>query len=177
MSITDLAGLTITHSEIETNAKSGDSIANDESNVTLDDVTGVALVQNTLIGDVHQDNVRISACELGPCGTTLTITFDNVAIRDTLPGAGGNNGISARSFSGADVSLVVVDSEFTNNRANGVIHNTNAGSSGSTSVSNSTFYGETVEINLGHQGERTRSTSSTIRFEINSGWSPTTAMH
>jgi hypothetical protein len=153
INVSDLAGLTITHSEIETNAKSPDSVANDESNVTLDDVSGVALVQNTLIRDVHQDNVRISSCESAPCGgTDLTITFDNVAVSDTLAGAGGNNGITVRSFNDADVSLIVVDSEFTDNRANGIQHNTNGSSSGATDVSDSTFYGETVDINIAHQG-------------------------
>jgi hypothetical protein len=147
-----LAGLTITHSEVETNAKSADSVANDESNVTLEDVSGVSLVQNTLIRDVNQDNVRISSCESGPCANSIDITFDNVAISDTLAGPGGNDGILVRSFNDANVALTVTDSEFTNNRANGIQHNTNGASSGSTTVSDSVFFGESVEINIAHEG-------------------------
>ncbi len=151
---TGLVGLTVTHTEVETNAKSTDSIANDESNVTLTDVSGVALFDNSLIRDVHQDNVRVSSCASGPCGgTSLSLTFDNVAISDTLSGGGGNDGILVRSFNDANVTLVVTNSEFTNNRANGIQHTTNdAATAGSTTVTGSVFYGSAVEINIAHQG-------------------------
>ncbi|MEA2002923.1 MAG: tandem-95 repeat protein [Actinomycetota bacterium] len=151
---TGLVGLTVTHSEVETNAKSADSIANDESNLTFIDVSGIALIDNSLIRDVNQDNVRISSCEAAACGgTSLAVTFDNVAIRDTLAGAGGNDGILIRSFNDANVALTVTNSEFTNNRSNGIQHNTNdAATAGSTTVTDSVFYGETVEINIAHQG-------------------------
>ena len=159
--ITNVNGFTAQHVEIESNAKSANSVAADEANLKAANLFGTALVQNSLIRDAFQDNVRISSCESAACGgASLDITFANVSVRDTLSGPGGNDGILIRSFNDGNVDLVVTGSEFLGNRANGVQHNTNdAATVGSTTVTGSTFDRNAVGINVGHQGTGTHTFS------------------
>ncbi len=149
-----IEGLTLQHCEVEGNAKSSDSVVNDEANIQLENVFGASLIANSLIRDVNQDNIRVSSCELGGCGgPTLNLTLDNVAVEDTLPGAGGNAGVLVRSFNDADVALTVNNSGLVRNRASAIQHTTNDPvTRGSTTVTNSTINRSANAVNVAHQG-------------------------
>lgn len=147
------SGLTMQHCEVETNAKSANSVANDEANIRFDNLFGTASISNSLIRDVNQDNIRVSSCEAASCGgPSLDLTLNNVSVRDTLPGAGGNVGLLVRSFNDANVDLTVTGSEFLGNRSVSVQHNTNNSSQGSTVVMNSTMDRNANAISVAHQG-------------------------
>ena len=157
---TGLNGLAVLHTEVVNNAKSADSVANDESNVRLVNVAGTATVQNSSISDVQETNFWV----IGNAASTLQLNISNVLIATTAQDSNGGGGLQASLSGSYDLRLSVSNSSLQNNYTRGVQYAANGSSRGTVSVSNCMIEGSFVAIDIANNA----STAQDVRFDVSS---------
>ncbi|WP_425088811.1 beta strand repeat-containing protein [Stappia sp.] len=149
----NVANITIINSEIFSNATVSGVAAPDIHNVHFDELTGAgSTVTNSLFHSSYENIFTVENSS-----GTLTIDMNNVEIRDTNAGAGGNIGLLFDMTSSAQINATVRNSTFLRNRSRGVAFYSNSGTTGgSITISNNTFNDNIfVPIDIAHQSNAT----------------------
>jgi hypothetical protein len=149
----NVANITIINSEIFSNATDSGVAGPDIHNVHFDELTGAgSTVTNSLFHSSYENIFTVENSS-----GTLTIDMNNVEIRDTNAGGGGNIGLLFDMTSSAQINATVRNSTFLRNRARGVAFYSNSGTtSGSITISNNTFNDNIfVPIDIAHQSNAT----------------------
>ena len=156
---TGLAGFTMVHTQISSNATSTNAAisANGVWNVRFDNVTGTSSVEACLFETTQIDPFGIE--QTGSAAATITV--DDSQFSDTATAAPGNVGLQVQTFNTSSVALTVTNSTFLRNFSNGLEFLLNDSSGGSLTVGTSTFDANAIDINLDHQGA-----GQTVSFNI-----------
>jgi VCBS repeat len=148
--LSSVGGVTITHSNIASNATASSVAGPHIWNMRWDNVTGTALVRSSLVDGSYENVWGVNA------GTgTLAITVDNVGVW----GATTADGLQVNALNSAAVSLSVQGSAFTTNHGTGLFAATSTGSASSLalSVTGSSFADNTAGVSDTHGSSGTNS--------------------
>jgi hypothetical protein len=154
---TGVSGIAFQHTEATNNASAAGTGGTHVWDVRLDNCTGTSTAANSLFHN-SLENI-FGVVETGSASLTLTVT--NSTFSDTATATPGNVGLQVNLDNTASVALSVDGSSFLRNFSNGVEMLCNTSSSGSFTVTNSTFDANAIDINLAHQG-----LGKTVSFNI-----------
>jgi hypothetical protein len=155
---TTVSGLSIIHSEFESNATTAGVETTDIWNVKLTNPTGSGLLQHSLFRDTRETVFGT----INNAANTISMTVTNCRFADASTSGVGANGFLASASSTATVSVAVTGSEFSNIDATGFQYSGTGSSGGGTvSVATSTFSQNSVDIDIAHEG-----LSRTVTYDI-----------